>query len=129
MASDKDTDDSVGKRIRKEMKEAEKRLKADGFDDIEIKKIMRDYFAKATPKKKKSVMTAAKGGMAKMAKKKMRGGGMMKRKMAGGGMAKMAKKKKMRGGGMMKKKMMGGGMAKMSKKKKMMRGGMAKKKR
>ena len=57
-------------------------------------------------------------GKAKMAKKKMRGGGMAKRRMAGGGMAKMAKKK-----------MMGGGMAKMSKKKKMMRGGMAKKKK
>ena len=42
-------------------------------------------------------------GKAKMAKKKMRGGGMMK--------------KKMRGGGMMKKKMMGGGMAKMGRKK------------
>ena len=48
-------------------------------------------------------------GKAKMAKKKMRGGGMTK----------------MRGGGM--KKMRGGGMAKMAKKKKMMRGGMAKK--
>ena len=42
-------------------------------------------------------------GKAKMAKKKMRGGGMMK--------------KKMRGGGMMKKIMMGGGMAKMGRKK------------
>ena len=42
-------------------------------------------------------------GKAKLAKKKMRGGGMMK--------------KKMRGGGMMKKKMMGGGMAKMGRKK------------
>ena len=42
-------------------------------------------------------------GKAKMAKKKMRGGGMMK--------------KKMRGGGMAKKKMMGGGMAKMGRKK------------
>ena len=42
-------------------------------------------------------------GKAKMAKKKMRGGGMAK--------------KKMRGGGMMKKKMMGGGMAKMGRKK------------
>ena len=42
-------------------------------------------------------------GKAKMAKKKMRGGGMMK--------------KKMRGGGMMKKKMIGGGMAKMGRKK------------
>jgi len=55
-------------------------------------------------------------GKAKMAKKKMRGGGM----------SMMAKKKKMmRGGGMSaKKKMMGGGMAKMAKKK-MMRGGAA----
>ena len=52
-------------------------------------------------------------GKAKMAKKKMRGGGMTR----------------MRGGGMSKKKMMGGGMAKMAKKKKMMRGGMAKKKK
>ena len=52
-------------------------------------------------------------GKAKMAKKKMRGGGM----------SMMAKKKMMRGGGMSaKKKMMGGGMAKMAKKK-MMRGG------
>ena len=33
-------------------------------------------------------------GKAKMAKKKMRGGGMMKKKMAGGGMPKMTKKKK-----------------------------------
>ena len=52
-------------------------------------------------------------GKAKMAKKKMRGGGMTK----------------MRGGGMSKKKMMVCGMAKMAKKKKMMRGGMAKKKK
>ena len=53
-------------------------------------------------------------GKAKMAKKKMRGGGMS-----------MMAKKKMRGGGMSaKKKMMGGGMAKMAKKK-MMRGGAA----
>ena len=52
-------------------------------------------------------------GKAKMAKKKMHGGGMTR----------------MRGGGMSKKKMMGGGMAKMAKKKKMMRGGMAKKKK
>ncbi len=52
-------------------------------------------------------------GKAKMAKKKMRGGGM----------SMMAKKKKMMRGGMSaKKKMMGGGMAKMAKKK-MMRGG------
>jgi predicted transcriptional regulator len=43
-----------------------------------------------------------KGGMAKVAKKKMRGGGMTK--MRGGGMAKMAKKKKMMRGGMAKKK-------------------------
>ncbi len=41
-------------------------------------------------------------GKAKMAKKKMRGGGMSK--MRGGGMAKMAKKKKMMRGGMAKKK-------------------------
>ncbi len=33
-------------------------------------------------------------GKAKMAKKKMRGGGMMKKKMMGGGMAKMTKKKR-----------------------------------
>ena len=38
------------------------------------------------------------GGMAKMAKKKMRGGGVMPKRMRGGGMAKMAKKKMMRGG-------------------------------
>jgi hypothetical protein len=50
-----------------------------------------------------------KGGMAgktKMAKKKMRGGGMAKTKakmMRGGGMAKMAKKKMMRGGAVKKK--------------------------
>ncbi len=43
-----------------------------------------------------------KGGMAKVAKKKMRGGGMTK--MRGGGMAKMAKKKMMRGGMAKKKK-------------------------
>ncbi len=41
-------------------------------------------------------------GKAKMAKKKMRGGGMSK--MRGGGMAKMAKRKKMMRGGMAKKK-------------------------
>ncbi len=66
-----------------------------------------------------------KGGMAKKNKpmKASKGGTTMAM-----GKAKMAKKK-MRGGGMMKRKMMGGGMAKMSKKKKMMRGGMAKKKR
>ena len=71
--------------------------------------------------KKKKPMKASKGGTpmamhgkAKMAKKKMRGGGMSM--------------KKMRSGGMAKKKMMGGGMAKMAKKK-MMRGGMAKKKK
>ena len=33
-------------------------------------------------------------GKAKMAKKKMRGGGMMKKKMMGGGMAKMGRKKR-----------------------------------
>ena len=58
--------------------------------------------------KKKKPMKASKGGTpmamgkAKMAKKKMRGGGMTK--MRGGGMAKMAKKKKMMRGGMAKKK-------------------------
>ena len=64
-----------------------------------------------------------KGGMAKKNKpmKASKGGTTMAM-----GKAKMAKKK-MRGGGT--KKMMGGGMAKMSKKKKMMRGGMAKKKK
>ena len=41
-------------------------------------------------------------GKAKMAKKKMRGGGMSK--VRGGGMAKMAKRKKMMRGGMAKKK-------------------------
>jgi len=38
------------------------------------------------------------GGMAKMASKKMRGGGVAAKKMRGGGMAKMASKKMMRGG-------------------------------
>tara|TARA_R100000234_G_scaffold15922_1_gene8682 strand:+ start:327 stop:704 length:378 start_codon:yes stop_codon:yes gene_type:complete len=60
--------------------------------------------------KKKKPMKASKGGTpmamgkAKMAKKKMRGGGMMKKKMMGGGMAKMSRKKKMMRGGMAKKK-------------------------
>ena len=69
---------------------------------------MREMLGLTNPDKE-GVRKHAKGGMAKMAKKKM---------MRGGGMAKMAKKK-----------MMGGGMAKMAKKKKMMRGGMAKKKK
>ncbi len=51
-----------------------------------------------------------------------------KKKMLGGGLAKMASKK-MRGGGVAAKKMRGGGMAKMAKKAptRMMRGGMKKK--
>jgi len=44
------------------------------------------------------------GGMAKMASKKMRGGGVAAKKMRGGGMAKMASKKKMMRGGAVKKK-------------------------
>lgn len=109
----------INRRMKREMDAARKKLREDGFSPMEIDQMMRDYFVQKKSPKRKTTMTAAKGGMAKMAKKKM----------MGGGMAKMAKKKKMRGGGMMKKKMMGGGMAKMAKKKKMMRGGMAKKKK
>jgi hypothetical protein len=101
MAQDKN--DSVGARIRREMKEMESRLKDLGFDRMEIQQLMRDYFVKATPKKKQPVkkMTAARGGMAK--KKMMRGGSVQPKRMRGGGMAKMAKKKMMRGGAVKKK--------------------------
>ena len=119
----------INRRMKREMDAARKKLREDGFSPMEIDQMMRDYFVQKKSPKRKTTMTAAKGGMAKMAKKKMMGGGMAKmtkkKKMMRGGMA----KKKMRGGGMMKKKMMGGGMAKMAKKKKMMRGGMAKKKK
>ena len=111
MAQDKD--DSVGARIKREMDAMKARLKDKGMDEMEIQQIMRDYFVKATPKKKPKTMTAARGGMPK--KKMMRGGAVAK--------------KKMRGGGVMPKRMRGGGMTKMASKKKMMRGGMAKKKK
>ena len=112
----KDKDDSVGARIKREMDSMKARLKDKGMDEMEIQQIMRDYFAKATPKKKAKTMTAARGGMPK--KKMMRGGAVAKKKMRGGGMAKMAKKKMMRGGSVQPKRMRGGGMAKMAKKKK-----------
>jgi hypothetical protein len=73
------------------------------LDSMDAKTLNRGGMAK-----KKKPMKASKGGTpmamgkAKMAKKKMRGGGMTK--MRGGGMAKMAKKKKMMRGGMAKKK-------------------------
>jgi hypothetical protein len=99
----------VNKRIQKEMRDMRNKLKKEGYDAMEIDSIMRDFFAKKkTPAKK--TMTANKGGMAKAAKKMMRGG-MVKKKMRGGGMAKMAQKKMMRGG-MAKKKMMRGGAVK-----------------
>lgn len=95
-------EDTVGKRIQKEMREMRKKYKDQGFDEMEIEALMRDFFVeKKTPAKK--TMTAAKGGMAK--KKKMARGGVAKKKMRGGGMVKAAaKKKKMMRGGMAKKK-------------------------
>ena len=76
-----------------------------------LRNYVRDYFynrggmVKKKPKKFNKGGTTMAMGKAKMAKKKMRGGGMgMKKKMRGGGMAKMAKKKKMMRGGMAKKK-------------------------
>jgi hypothetical protein len=95
-------EDTVGKRIQKEMREMRKKYKDQGFDEMEIEALMRDFFVeKKTPAKK--AMTAAKGGMAK--KKKMARGGVAKKKMRGGGMVKAAaKKKKMMRGGMAKKK-------------------------
>ena len=95
-------DDSVGKRIRKEMREMRKKLKDQGFDEMEIDSYIRDFFVEKKPAKKASTMTAAKGGMAK--KKKMARGGVAKKKMRGGGMVKAAAKKKMMRGGMAKKK-------------------------
>jgi hypothetical protein len=95
-------EDTVGKRIQKEMREMRKKYKEQGFDEMEIEALMRDFFVeKKAPAKK--TMTAAKGGMAK--KKKMARGGVAKKKMRGGGMVKAAaKKKKMMRGGMAKKK-------------------------
>ena len=95
-------EDTVGKSIQKEMREMRKKYKDQGFDEMEIEALMRDFFVeKKTPAKK--TMTAAKGGMAK--KKKMARGGVAKKKMRGGGMVKAAaKKKKMMRGGMAKKK-------------------------
>ena len=95
-------EDTVGKRIQKEMREMRRKYKEQGFDEMEIEALMRDFFVeKKSPAKK--TMTAAKGGMAK--KKKMARGGVAKKKMRGGGMVKAAaKKKKMMRGGMAKKK-------------------------
>ena len=98
-------DSGVGARIKREMDAMKSRLKDQGMDEMEIKRIMQDYLVKASPKKPAKKMTAAKGGMAK-------------KKMAVGGVAK--KKKMMRGGAATKaapKRMRGGGMAKMAKKK------------
>ena len=50
-----------------------------GMSPSEKSEYIRNYFAKKKMPKKK-VMTAAKGGMAKMAKKKMMRGGMAKKK-------------------------------------------------
>ena len=94
-------EDTVGKRIQKEMREMRRKYKEQGFDEMEIEALMRDFFVeKKSPAKK--TMTAAKGGMAK--KKKMARGGVAKKKMRGGGMVKAAAKKKMMRGGMAKKK-------------------------
>ena len=99
------SDSGVGARIKREMDAMKSRLKDQGMDDIEIKRMMQDYLVKAAPNKPAKKMTAAKGGMAK--KKMMRGGAATKtapKRMRGGGMAKMASKKKMMRGGMAKKK-------------------------
>lgn len=92
-------DDSVGKRIRKEMREMRKKLKDQGFDEMEIDSYMRDFFVQKAPAKKASTMTAAKGGVAK-------------KRMAYGGAAKKAAPKRMARGGAAKKKMARGGAAK-----------------
>lgn len=84
-------DDSVGKRIRKEMREMRKKLKDQGFDEMEIDSYMRDFFVEKKPAKKASTMTAAKGGVAK-------------KRMARGGAVKKAAPKKMARGGYSKKK-------------------------
>ena len=80
-----------------------------GMTPAEKEEYRRNMFVKKKTKAAKT-MTANKGGMAKAAKKMMRGG-VAKKKMRGGGMAKMAQKKMMRGG-MAKKKMMRGGAVK-----------------
>ena len=96
-------EDTVGKRIQKEMREMRRKYKEQGFDEMEIEALMRDFFVeKKLPAKKALTMTAAKGGMAK--KKNMARGGVAKKKMRGGGMVKAAAKKKMMRGGMAKKK-------------------------
>ena len=121
MAEKSKSDDFSMKAFERELKR-QMNEETRGMSKEDKEQYIREFFVKNMKRKKaKKTMTANKGGMAKTTKK-MRGGGMAM------GKAKMAKKK-MRGGGMMKKKMMGGGMAKMSKKKKMMRGGMAKKKK
>ena len=91
----------INKRMKREMDAARKKLREDGFSPMEIDEMMRDYFVEKQTPKRKTTMTAAKGGVAK---KKMMRGGMAKKKMRGGGMAKMAKKKMMRGGMAKKKK-------------------------
>jgi hypothetical protein len=93
-------DDSVGKRIRKEMREMRKKYKEQGYDDMEIESLMRDFFVQKAPAKKASTMTAAKGGVAK------------KRMARGGAVKKAAPKKMMRGGAATKKKMARGGYSK-----------------
>ncbi len=92
-------DDSVGKRIRKEMREMRKKYKDQGYDDMEIEALMRDFFVEKAPAKKASTMTAAKGGVAK-------------KRMARGGAVKKAAPKKMMRGGVAKKKMARGGYSK-----------------
>jgi len=69
-----------------------------GMSPSEKEEYIRNMFVKRKTKTAKK-MTAAKGGMAKAAKKMMRGG-VAKKKMRGGGMA---KKKMMRGGAVKKK--------------------------
>ena len=97
------------------MKEIEQEFKRQmeeetkGMSKEDKAKYLRDFFVKNTKGGKTSkTMTAAKGGVAK---KRMRGGGMVKaaKKMMRGGMA---KKKMARGGAAAKKKMARGGVAK-----------------
>ena len=99
MASEQ-KDDSVGKRIRKEMRDMRKKYKEQGYDDMEIESLMRDFFVQKAPAKKASTMTAAKGGVAK---KRMSRGGAVKKRMAYGGAAKKAAPKRMALGGAAKK--------------------------
>ena len=96
--------ESINARIKREMDRETK-----GMSPKEKEEYIRNFFAQMKTTKK--TMTANKGGMAKAAKKMMRGG-VAKKKMRGGGMAKMAQKKMMRGGAVKKKMMRGGAVKK-----------------